>query len=75
MIEAMRGLSLGGPVSAPVVGALLWSAGIAAAVRHTDGDRVPKGQQAWMIASSSCSQTAGESENVSIIGHSEAGAQ
>jgi ABC-2 type transport system permease protein len=30
-IEAMRGLSLGGPVLAPVVGTLLWSAGIAAA--------------------------------------------
>jgi ABC-2 type transport system permease protein len=29
-IEAMRGLSLGGPVSAPVVALLLWSAGIAA---------------------------------------------
>ncbi len=30
VIEAMRGLSLGGPVSTPVVGVLLWSAGIAA---------------------------------------------
>jgi ABC-2 type transport system permease protein len=30
-IEAMRGLSLGGPVLVPVVGMLLWSAGIAAA--------------------------------------------
>lgn len=30
-IEAMRGLSLGGPVLSPVVGMLLWSAGIAAA--------------------------------------------
>jgi ABC-2 type transport system permease protein len=29
-IEAMRGLSLGGPVLAPVVALLLWSAGIAA---------------------------------------------
>ncbi|HYB36149.1 MAG TPA: ABC transporter permease [Mycobacterium sp.] len=29
-IEAMRGLSLGGPVLAPVVAMLLWSAGIAA---------------------------------------------
>jgi ABC-2 type transport system permease protein len=29
-IEAMRGLSVGGPVLAPVVGMLLWSAGIAA---------------------------------------------
>lgn len=29
-IEAMRGLSLGGPVLAPIVGLLLWSAGIAA---------------------------------------------
>jgi ABC-2 type transport system permease protein len=29
-IEAMRGLSLGGPVLAPVVAVLLWSAGIAA---------------------------------------------
>ena len=30
-IEAMRGLSLGGPVLAPMVGMLLWSAGIVAA--------------------------------------------
>jgi ABC-2 type transport system permease protein len=30
-IEAMRGLSLGGPVLAPMVGMLLWSVGIAAA--------------------------------------------
>jgi ABC-2 type transport system permease protein len=30
-IEAMRGLSLGGPVLTPVVAMLLWSAGIAAA--------------------------------------------
>ena len=30
-IEAMRGLSLGGPVLAPMVATLLWSAGIAAA--------------------------------------------
>ena len=30
-IEAMRGLSLGGPVLAPMVAMLLWSAGIAAA--------------------------------------------
>ena len=30
-VEAMRGLSLGGPVLAPVVAMLLWSAGIAAA--------------------------------------------
>jgi ABC-2 type transport system permease protein len=30
-IEAMRGLSLGGPVLAPVVGMLLWSAGLAGA--------------------------------------------
>jgi ABC-2 type transport system permease protein len=30
-VEAMRGLSLGGPVLAPLVGMLLWSAGIAAA--------------------------------------------
>jgi ABC-2 type transport system permease protein len=30
-IEAMRGLSLEGPVLAPVIGMLLWSAGIAAA--------------------------------------------
>ncbi len=30
-IEAMRGLSLGGPVLAPTVAVLLWSAGIAAA--------------------------------------------
>jgi ABC-2 type transport system permease protein len=28
-IEAMRGLSLGGPVLEPLVGLLLWSAGIA----------------------------------------------
>jgi ABC-2 type transport system permease protein len=31
-IEAMRGLSLGGPVLAPVVAVLLWSAGIAAVI-------------------------------------------
>jgi ABC-2 type transport system permease protein len=31
VVEAMRGLSLGGPVLAPVVAMLLWSAGIAAA--------------------------------------------
>ena len=30
-VEAMRGLSLGGPVLAPTVGMLLWSAGIVAA--------------------------------------------
>ena len=30
-VEAMRGLSLGGPVLAPTVGLLLWSAGIVAA--------------------------------------------
>ena len=30
-IEVMRGLSLGGPVLAPMVATLLWSAGIAAA--------------------------------------------
>jgi ABC-2 type transport system permease protein len=30
-VEAMRGLSLGGPVLVPVIGTLLWSAGIAAA--------------------------------------------
>jgi len=30
VIEAMRGLSLGGPVLVPIVGTLLWSAGIAA---------------------------------------------
>ncbi len=30
-VEAMRGLSLGGPVLAPTVGVLLWSAGIVAA--------------------------------------------
>jgi ABC-2 type transport system permease protein len=29
-VEAMRGLSLGGPVLAPIVAMLLWSAGIAA---------------------------------------------
>ena len=43
-------------------------------VRDTDGDRVSKGQHAWMI-SPSCSSTVRESENVSIVGHSEAGAQ
>lgn len=31
VIEAMRGLAMGGPVLKPVVGTLLWSAGIAAA--------------------------------------------
>jgi ABC-2 type transport system permease protein len=31
VVEAMRGLSLDGPVLAPVVAMLLWSAGIAAA--------------------------------------------
>lgn len=31
VIEAMRGLSLGGPVLKPVLGTVLWSAGIAAA--------------------------------------------
>jgi ABC-2 type transport system permease protein len=30
-VEAMRGLSLGGPVLAPMIGMLLWSAGIVAA--------------------------------------------
>jgi ABC-2 type transport system permease protein len=30
-VEAMRGLSLGGPVMVPILGTLLWSAGIAAA--------------------------------------------
>ncbi|MGH3563646.1 MAG: ABC transporter permease [Mycobacterium sp.] len=30
-IEAMRGLSIGGPVSTPMIATLLWSAGIAAA--------------------------------------------
>ncbi len=29
-VEAMRGLSLGGPVLVPVLGTLLWSAGIVA---------------------------------------------
>jgi ABC-2 type transport system permease protein len=29
-VEAMRGLSLGGPVVAPIIGTLLWSAGIVA---------------------------------------------
>lgn len=32
VIDAMRGLALGGPVLKPVVGALLWSAGIAAVI-------------------------------------------
>ena len=32
VVEAMRGLSLGGPVLKPVLGALLWSAGIAAVI-------------------------------------------
>lgn len=32
VIDAMRGLSLGGPVLKPVLGTLLWSAGIAAVV-------------------------------------------
>src|SRR4029077_1539158 len=30
-VEAMRGLSLGGPVLVPMLGTFLWSAGIAAA--------------------------------------------
>jgi ABC-2 type transport system permease protein len=30
-VEAMRGLSLGGPVLTPIVAMLLWSAGVAAA--------------------------------------------
>jgi ABC-2 type transport system permease protein len=32
VVEAMRGLSMGGPVVKPVLGALLWSAGIAAVI-------------------------------------------
>lgn len=32
VIDAMRGLALGGPVLRPVLGALLWSAGIAAVI-------------------------------------------
>jgi ABC-2 type transport system permease protein len=30
-VEAMRGLSVGGPVMAPIIGTLMWSAGIVAA--------------------------------------------
>jgi ABC-2 type transport system permease protein len=30
-VEAMRGLSLGGPVLAPMIGILLWSVGVGAA--------------------------------------------
>ena len=33
-IEAMRGLSLGGPVRAPMVEMLLWSVGIVASARY-----------------------------------------
>jgi ABC-2 type transport system permease protein len=32
VVEAMRGLSMGGPVLKPVLGTLLWSAGIAAVI-------------------------------------------
>ncbi len=32
VVEAMRGLSMGGPVLKPVIGTLLWSAGIAAVI-------------------------------------------
>jgi ABC-2 type transport system permease protein len=32
VVEAMRGLSMGGPVAKPVIGTLLWSAGIAAII-------------------------------------------
>jgi len=32
VVEAMRGLSMGGPVAKPVLGTLLWSAGIAAVI-------------------------------------------
>ena len=74
-VEAMRGLSLGGPVLAPTVGMLLWSAGIVAVVRDTDGDRVSTGKHAWMIAESSCPPTAEGVEDVCIVGHSQACAQ
>jgi len=41
-------------------------------VRDTDGDRVSKGQHAWLISSPSCSQTAREPEDVYIVGDPEA---
>ena len=49
-IEAMRGLSLGGPVLAPMVEMLLWSVRHRRRLRDTDGDRISKGQHARMIS-------------------------
>ena len=60
-VEAMRGLSLGGPVLAPMVGDAAVVRRHRRRVRDTDGDRVSKGQHAWMI-SPSCSPIARESE-------------
>ena len=58
-IEAMRGLSLGGPVLAPMVGNAALVGGHRRRVRDTDGDRVSKGQHAWMISPSYSSNRQG----------------
>ena len=49
-VEAMRGLSLGGPVLAPMVGDAALVRRHRRRMRDTDGDRVSKGQHAWMIS-------------------------